>query len=94
MVCFLAAVAANSTEPAAIKQRVRAITGPPGDKYNFVQLADAIKALQAGKDIDFEGASGPLDLDANGDPTSSLYDVFEFRGGRLEVIRQIDVSRR
>ncbi len=94
LVCFLAAAAANSTDPAAIKERVRAITGPPGDKYTFLQLADAIKAVQAGKEIDFEGVSGPLDLDRNGDPTSSLYDLFEFKGGRLTVIRQIDVKRK
>jgi ABC-type branched-subunit amino acid transport system substrate-binding protein len=94
LVCVLAAVAANSTEPAAIKERVRAITGPPGEKYNFLQLADAMKALQAGKDIDFEGVSGPLDLDKNGDPTTALYDLFEFRGGRLQVTRQVDVARR
>ncbi len=93
LVCFLSAVAANSTDPSAIKGQVRAVTGPPGEKYNFTRLADAAKALQARQDIDFDGVSGPLDLDKNGDPTSSLYDIFQFKNGRLEVIRQIEAKK-
>ena len=94
LVCFLAAVAADSTEPAAIRGKVREIAGGPGEKYTFVQLVDAVKALRAGKRIDFDGVSGPLDLDKNGDPTASLYDIFQFKNGKLEVIRQIDVKRK
>ena len=94
VVCFLAAVAADSTEPAAIRGKVREITGGPGEKYTFVQLAEAVKALRSGKRIDFDGVSGPLDLDRNGDPTASLYDIFQFKNGKLEVIRQIDVKRK
>jgi branched-chain amino acid transport system substrate-binding protein len=93
LVCFLAAVAAKSTDPSAIKAQVRAVTGPPGEKFNFTRLADAIKALQGGQKIDFEGASGPLDLDKNGDPTTSLYDIFQFKNGRLEVIRQVEAKK-
>jgi ABC-type branched-subunit amino acid transport system substrate-binding protein len=94
MVCFLAAVAADSTDPSAIKAKVREITGGPGEKYTFVQLGDAVKALKAGKKIDFDGVSGPLDLDRNGDTTASLYDVFQYKSGKLEVVRQIDVKRK
>ncbi len=93
LVCFLAAVAAKSTDPSAIKAQVRAVTGPPGEKFNFTRLADAIKALQGGQKIDFEGVSGPLDLDKNGDPTTSLYDIFQFKNGRLEVIRQVEAKK-
>jgi ABC-type branched-subunit amino acid transport system substrate-binding protein len=93
LVCFLSAVAAGSPDPAAIKGQVRRVTGAPGEKLNFTRLADAIKALRAGQDIDFEGVSGPLDLDKNGDPTTSLYDIFQFKNGRLEVIRQVEAKK-
>jgi hypothetical protein len=41
-------------------------------------MADAIEADQAGEDIDFEGVSGNLDLDDNGDPTVGTYDVYSY----------------
>ena len=62
-----------------------AISGPPGDKYTFEQLPEAIEALQNGDDIDYEGASGPIDLDENGDPTAGVYDINEFQR-RAELI--------
>jgi ABC-type branched-subunit amino acid transport system substrate-binding protein len=66
----LAGVAAESSDPAAIAEQVRAVSSPPGKQYTFEQLADAITALQDGRDIDFEGVSGPLNLDDNGDLTA------------------------
>jgi len=49
ILCYLAAVAAGSTEGAAMKDELQAVSGPPGDKYTWKQLPDAIKALQDGK---------------------------------------------
>ena len=74
-------------------EKIRDVTMPPGDKYNFTQLADAMKALAAGKKIDFDGVSGPLEFGANGDPTASLYDIFEYKGGKMAVLRQVDVAK-
>ena len=82
LMCVLAAVAAKSSDPAAMQAQFRKISGAPGDKYDFTQLAAAMKALAAGQDIDFDGVSGPLDLAANGDPTTSLYDLFDYEKGR------------
>jgi hypothetical protein len=48
------------------------ITGPPGTKYTWQQLPDAIKALQNGDDVDFVGAAGEIDLDDNGDPEKGV----------------------
>ena len=46
-------------------------------------MSDAITALQNGDDIDFQGVSGPLDLDDNGDPTVATYEVFNYKSGKL-----------
>ncbi len=92
LVCFLAAVAAKSTEPAAIKSHIRSVADPKGEKYTFLQLAEAAKAVSAGKPIAYVGVSGPLEFDKNGDPTTSLYDIFQLKGGRLAVLRQIQLN--
>ena len=79
----LAAVRAGSTDGTDIAGKLAEVSGAPGTKYTFEQLGDALKAVKAGEDIDYEGASGPIDLDANGDPASASYGKWVYQGGKL-----------
>ena len=88
--CVLAAVAAGSTDGADIQAKIREVASPPGTQYDYTQMADAISALQNGDDIDFQGVSGSIDLDDNGDPTSAVYDVYKYEGGKLVVQKQVN----
>lgn len=89
-VAFLASVAACSSRPAAIKARLRAISGPPGVKVTYRQLGPAIAALVAGKDIDYEGAFSPVDFDANGDIGSAVFEVWRYGGGtKISTLKTI-----
>lgn len=90
--CVLAAVAAGSNEGPAIQSKIQEVSGPPGDKYDFTDLAGAIEALQNGEDIDFEGVSGPLDLDDNGDPTQATYDTYQYKNGKFVLGEQVEQS--
>jgi branched-chain amino acid transport system substrate-binding protein len=92
ILCYLSAVAAGSARGEDMKNELRDVSGPPGDKYNWEQLPDAIKALEAGKDIDYEGAAGPIDLDENGDPTEGVYDIVEFASDEIKAIKQVDAA--
>ncbi len=89
ILCYLAAVAAGTTDgegdggEAAGTFAARAAT-----KYTFEQLPDAIKALQNGEDINYEGASGPLDLDEQRRP-----DVGRLRHLPLQGRQDRDVRR-
>jgi ABC-type branched-subunit amino acid transport system substrate-binding protein len=83
MLCYLAAVAAGSADGQDMADHLQAVTAPPGQKYTWEQLPDAIKALQSGQDIDYIGASGEIDLDDNGDPTAGVYDVFKVQNGKF-----------
>lgn len=73
---FLAALKAGSSDATVFGQEIQAISGAPGEKYTFEQLPEAINAVLAGEDIDFEGASGPIDFDENGDITANMYDIW------------------
>ncbi len=88
--CVLAAVAAGSSDGADVQAQIQDVASAPGDKYDYTNMADAITALQNGDDIDFDGVSGPLDLDDNGDPTVATYEVFNYDGGKLVVDRQVE----
>ncbi len=90
--CVLAAVAAGSSDGADIQAQIQNVASAPGDKYDYTNMSDAITALQNGDDIDFDGVSGPLDLDDNGDPTVATYEVFNYKNGKLVVDRQVEKS--
>lgn len=92
MLCYLAAVAAGSTEGTDMAAEVREISGPPGDEYTYLTLSDAITALQDGDDIDYNGASGQIDMDEAGDATAGVYDTYEFKGGVPEVSGELPVA--
>ena len=92
ILCYLAAVAAGSTEGPEMAKELTAISAPGGDRYTWEQLPDAIKALEDGKDIDYEGASGPIDLNEDGDPTAGVYDVFRYREGKVEVFSEVPIE--
>jgi ABC-type branched-subunit amino acid transport system substrate-binding protein len=94
ILCYLAAVAAGSTDGKDMADKVREVSAPPGTPYTWEQLPEAIKALQNGDDIDYQGASGAIDMDDAGDATAGVYDIYEFKGGGsdLEVIGEEPVA--
>jgi ABC-type branched-subunit amino acid transport system substrate-binding protein len=91
VLCYLSAVAAGSTKGEAMAGKVRDVSGPPGRKFTWLQLDQAIRALEVGQDIDYEGASGPINMNEDGDPTAGVYDVYEFKGGKLRLGEQIGI---
>jgi branched-chain amino acid transport system substrate-binding protein len=93
MLCYLAAVAAGSTDGAEMAEHITDISGPPGDQFTFEQLPDAVAALENGDDIDYQGASGPIDMDEAGDATSGVYDIYEFTNGVPEPTDEIEVQQ-
>lgn len=92
VLCYLAAVAAGSTDGQEMADALGDLTGPPGDEYTWEQLPEAIEALQNGDDIDYVGASGPIDLDEAGDATAGVYDLYEFTDGVPEPTDEIEVT--
>lgn len=93
ILCYLAAVAAGSTDGKEMADALIDITAPGGTEFTWQQLPDAIKALQNGDDIDYTGASGALDLNADGDATAGVYDLYAFQNGELEVTSEIEVAQ-
>jgi len=93
ILCYLAAVAAGSTDGQQMADHLVDITAPGGEEFSWQQLPDAIKALQDGKDIDYTGASGPIDMDVHGNPTRGVFGVYRYSGNRLETDGEIPVEK-
>jgi ABC-type branched-subunit amino acid transport system substrate-binding protein len=92
----LAAASANSTKGTDIRDNLRFVANPPGEKVGFgaAEFERAVGLLEAGKDIDFEGASGPGDLDVNGDLASGNVEVWKVENGKIThvSVEQADLA--
>jgi len=93
ILCYLAAVAAGSTDGQRMADELVDITAPGGEGFSWQQLPAAVRALQDGKDIDYTGASGPLDMDIQGNPISGVFDVYRYTGRGLKVAGGVSVSK-
>ena len=92
VLCYLAAVAAGSTDGQPMADELIDITAPGGDEFSWQQLPDAVRALEDGKDINYTGASGPIDMDVHGDPTAGVFDVYQYTPD-LEAVGEVSVSK-
>jgi branched-chain amino acid transport system substrate-binding protein len=74
---FLMALAiekAGAADRSKISAALREVANAPGEPIYPGEWAKAKKLIAEGKDIDYVGASGPVDFDANGDVTG-VYSV-------------------
>ena len=80
----LAAEAAKSTDPTKIRDNLRKVDGPPGEKIaaGADGVQQALTAIRAGTDIDFEGAANSDNFDANGDVLTGAIEIFKIVGGK------------
>ena len=87
----LAAEAARSTDGSAIRDQLRAVGGGPGEVVSAGPegIARALEILGAGDAVDYDGASGTLDWDENGDLRRGHIGVWRYTTD--ERIEDVDV---
>ena len=88
----LAAQAAGSVDGPGIRDHLRAIGGPPGPTVLATPagVADALRLLAEGRDIDYEGAASSLDWDDNGDLRRGYIGIWRFtRDERIEDLEAV-----
>jgi ABC-type branched-subunit amino acid transport system substrate-binding protein len=74
-VIALAAQKAGAVDGASIKANLRSVATAPGTVIKPGQWAQALTAIGAGQDINWEGAAGSEEFDANGDVKGS-YEIW------------------
>lgn len=76
----LAMQAAGKATGEAINAKIREVANPPGVKVTT--FADGVAQLKQGKDIDYEGASGPVNFNETGNVRSS-FALQQIKNGQL-----------
>lgn len=86
----LAAESARATTGPAIKDKIREVASAPGEEVT--DICQALELVRQGKDVNYQGASGTLELDAQGDVVGS-YDIWTIQeNADLAVKGQISVG--
>ena len=96
VVLALAAQAAGRLDGAAIRDRLRAVGGGPGTVVTAGPrgVADALRILAKGGEVDYEGASGSMDWDENGDLRRGHIGIWRFtEDERVEDVIAVPFER-
>lgn len=78
----LAAAAAGTDSPDELAAAMIDVSGGGSPCFSFVQCRDS--AAQS-FNIDYEGRSGPLDFDANGDVNAGVFEEFRFDEDGIDI---------
>jgi len=85
----LAIEKAGSADRGKISKALREVATAPGEIILPGEWAKAKKLIAEGKDINYQGASGDLEFDANGD-VPGVYGLFGVKGDTLAMLSTID----
>jgi len=90
-VIAMAAEAAQSTNGKDVRDQLRKVANPPGEPILPGEWAKAKKLIDAGKDVDYKGASGSIDFDKNGD-VSGTFAHWVIKDGKIETVKVFEPS--
>jgi branched-chain amino acid transport system substrate-binding protein len=82
MLIALAAESAGSTDRKTIRDHLRKVANAPGEIVGPGDWAKAVALLKAGKDINYEGASGSHEFDAKGE-VSGVFAEYGVKGNKF-----------
>jgi branched-chain amino acid transport system substrate-binding protein len=85
LACLAIQRAGTATDLKKIRDALFEVSRPPGTAYSAAKLSDALVATRAGQDIDYDGASGPVDFDDYGEVLADFV-VFKVNAGKFEAV--------
>jgi branched-chain amino acid transport system substrate-binding protein len=81
----LAALQGKATDGATLKENLQSVS-EGGEKCTT--FADCAKLIADGTDIDYDGLSGPISFDENGDPTEAYVSVYKYGTGNTTTFEE------
>jgi branched-chain amino acid transport system substrate-binding protein len=86
ILCALGSLNAHSTNGRAIAAALPKVNSGRGPQYTFLTLTQAMKKIKTKSAlINYEGVSGPIDWDKNGDIKQSFINVYQYVNNILVV---------
>lgn len=83
----LSALAADSVEGPDMAAKMQEVSGGTGGGEKVSDFAEAAQIIVDGGVVDYDGPSGPITFDENGDPTEATIGIFQYDGNN-QLVRQ------
>lgn len=82
----LAAAQGGGVDADTIKENLQSVSGGGGTKCT--EVAECLELIAAGEDIDYDGVSGPIEFNEQGDPTTANIGIYRYGAdNRYEFVR-------
>jgi len=90
----LAAEKAQSADPSEIRDAMRTLNDPSGEKVTSgaAGIEKALELIRDGKAINYQGASGFAGWDDNGDLPSGFIEIWKYEAGAIVTVRTEPVT--
>jgi len=75
----LAALAAGSVEGVDMAGKLQEVSGGSGSGEKCTSFAECADIINAGGVADYDGVSGPITFDENGDPTEASIGIYSYK---------------
>ena len=86
----LAAQAAGDASGPGIKSQITEISKAGAGKVTVTSFAAGLKALKAGKKINYDGKTGAIEFDKNGDPTGAYIGIHRYSAdGKFKLVKTV-----
>ena len=85
LIALAAAKAGTTTDAEAIRDALRDVANPPGEVVGpgVEGIRRALQLIAEGKDINYEGAAGPVDFDEHGDVVGPI-EIWKIEDGEIK----------
>lgn len=87
MLIALAMTRAGDTSGKAIRDNLRAVANPPGEIIYYNEWEKAISLLEAGKEINYQGAAGLVDFKDTGDVEGAI-EIWKIEGCEVQTVME------
>lgn len=86
----LAAQAAKDASGVGIKSQLTEISKAGAGKVTVTNFKDGLAALKAGKKINYDGKTGAIEFDKNGDPTGAYIGIYRYSAaGTFKLVKTV-----
>ncbi|MFB6283699.1 MAG: ABC transporter substrate-binding protein [Halobacteria archaeon] len=87
----MAAEKAGENTGTGIAKNIKSVSRPPGEKITVGEYGKARRLIRDEKEVNYQGASGAVDLDDNIEPLSP-FAIYQIEKGNLEKLKHVPVN--
>ncbi len=82
----------RAEQGAAIRDSLMAVANSPGEEVTYGELEKAFDLLTEGKEVNYQGVSGPVVFDKNGDISAGAMEIWVIKEGKVVTDRMVEVK--